>query len=557
VKFWRPVLVIFMWLAYTFGFSYIFKDLGEKTTLLAIIPVMFSASLWKRSGGIVAAIFAAFLSAGLLFYAYGESFVFLKMHTQDRLIDFGLYLMVGLLVGWVAFLNYELEKFKTKTKRAQYDPLTKLLNRSSFSSRLKDIITKSIAKKAKFGVLFVDLDKFKYVNDTYGHDVGDELLKQVANILRSSVRQGDVVGRLGGDEFLIAITDLKSPKAAELVADKIVRALNSPFKIMSKEINISGSVGISMFPDDGKNVEELIKSADASMYSVKNSGKNSYELKNHEIRAKEERKDRFEKLLRFGFDNNEIELYYQPQIQYSDKKLRGFEVLLRWKNAELGIVTPDEILPVANATGLLLPLDRWVLREASYQLASWFRKGYKPVKIAMNVSEIQFQHSDFVSNIASAIEDFDLNPDWLELEITETVLLRDLRKSKEVLTELSELGIGLVLDNFGNGFLPIEALQKMPLSILKIDRSLIKGIAPGQKDMEDKYKLVEVLGDLGHKFGKQIMISGIETKYQHNLAEKLGFEMGQGYLYSRPLDAKRAQAYLKPIKARAPQATTR
>jgi len=509
---------------------------------------MFSASLWKRSGGIVAAILGSILSTGLLFYAYGETFAFLKTNIQDSLIDFSLYLVVGLLVGWVAHLNYELKKFKTKTKKAQYDPLTKLLNRSSFSARLKTIISRSSDKNSKVGVLFVDLDKFKYVNDTYGHDVGDELLKQVANILRSSIRQGDVVGRLGGDEFLIAITDLKSPKAAELVANKIVKALNSPFKIMSKEVNISGSVGISMFPDDGDDVEELIKSADASMYSVKNSGKNSYELKNHEIRAKEERKGRFEKLLRFGFDNNEFELYYQPQIQYSDKKLRGFEVLLRWKNAELGVVRPDEILPVANATGLLLPLDRWVLREAAYQLASWFRKGYKPVKIAMNVSEIQFQHSDFVSNIASAIEDFDLNPDWLELEITETVLLRDLQKSKEVLTDLSELGIGLVLDNFGQGFLPIEALQKMPLSIFKIDRSLIKGISPEQNDLQDKYKLVEVLGDLGHKFGKQIMISGIETKYQHSLAEKLGFEMGQGYFYSKPISAKKAQAYLKPIK---------
>ncbi len=552
MKFWRPILVIFLWLAYVFGFSYLYSDLGAKTTLLAIIPVMFSASLWKRVGGVAAAIFGATLSVGLLFYADGESFNFLSTSLQDRLADLALYLTSGLLVGWVAHLNYELRKFKTKTKKAQYDPLTKLLNRASFSARLKSIINRSTQKNVKVGILFVDLDKFKYVNDTYGHDVGDGLLKQVANILRSSIRQGDVVGRLGGDEFLIAITDLKSPKAAELVADKIVKALNSPFKIMSKEVNISGSVGISIFPDDGNDVEELIKSADASMYSVKNSGKNSYELKNHEIRAKEERQSRFEKLLQYGFDNNEFELYYQPQIEFSNKHLRGFEVLLRWKNTELGVVTPDEILPAANAMGMLLSLDRWVLREASYQLASWFRKGYKPVKIAMNISEIQFQHSDFVKNIASAIEDFDLNPNWLELEITESVLLRDLDKSKEILLELSELGIGLVLDNFGQGFLPIEALQKMPLSILKIDRGLLKEILPDQTGY-DKRKLLEALGDLGHKFDKKIMISGVETKYQHSLAEKLGFEFGQGYLYSRPLEAKKAQAYLKPIKNQAGQ----
>jgi len=556
VKVWRIILVISMWIAYFWGFSSLFPDLGDRATLLAIIPVMFSASLWKRAGGIVAAVFASLLSIGLLFYAHDESFGFFNTGFHERIIDLGLYLMAGLLVGWVSHLNNELEKFKTKTKKAQYDPLTKLLNRASFSARLAEVINNSAQQNQKVGILFVDLDKFKYVNDTYGHDVGDELLKQVANILRLSVRQGDVVGRLGGDEFLIAITDLKSPKAAELVANKIVKALNVPFKIMSKEVKISGSVGISIFPDDGSGVEELIKSADASMYSVKNSGKNAYELKNQEIRAKEERKDKFEKLLQFGFDNNEFELYYQPQIRYSDKKLRGFEVLLRWKNSELGVVKPDEILPIANATGLLLPLDRWVLREASFQLASWFRKGYKPVKIAMNVSEIQFQHSEFVANIAAAIEDFDLNPDWLELEITESILLTDLAKSKEVLSELSELGIGLVLDNFGNGFLPIEALQKMPLSIFKIDRSLIKGIAPGQKDMEDRYKLVEVLGDLGHKFGKQIMISGIETKYQHHLAEKLGFELGQGYLYSRPLDVQRAQAYLKPAENKTSEAVS-
>lgn len=548
MKFWRPILVVFLWLAYALSFSYLYPDLGEMTTLLAIIPVMFSASLWKRQGGIAAAIFGAMLSGGLLFYAEGESFDFLKTSLQDRLVDLGLYLMSGLLVGWVAHLNYELRKFKTETKKAQYDPLTKLLNRASFSARLESIINKSAQRRLKVGILFVDLDKFKYVNDTYGHDVGDELLKQVAKILRSSIRQGDVIGRLGGDEFLIAITDLKSPKAAELVADKIVKALNTPFKIMSKDVNISGSVGISIFPDDGNDVEDLIKSADASMYSVKNSGKNSYELKTHIIREKEERQNRFEKLLQYGFDNNEFELYYQPQVQYGSNKLRGFEVLLRWKNTELGVVTPDEILPVANKVGLLLPLDRWVLREASYQLASWFRKGYKPVKIAMNISEIQFQHFDFVKNIASAIEDFDLNPDWVELEITETVLLRDLDKSKEVLTELSELGIGLVLDNFGRGFLPVEALQKMPLAILKIDRNLVERISPMEGNKDDGYKLVEALVDLGHKFDKKIMISGIETKYQHGIAERLKCEFGQGYLYSKPVEAKKAQAFLKPIK---------
>lgn len=541
MKFWRVAFVVLLWLGFLAGFSYAYLALGSTATLLAVIPVMFTASLWKRRGGVGAAIVASILSIGMLFYKNDESFRFLETSILSRIVDFSFYFLAGLSVGWVSHLNSELKKYKTKTKKAQYDPLTKLLNRSSFVSILKNIMSKAQLSNTKAAVLFVDLDKFKQVNDTYGHDVGDELLKQVANILRSSVRQGDHVGRLGGDEFLIAISDIKSTKVAEVVAEKIVKALNSPFMIMSKEINISGSVGIGIYPDDGVKPEELIKIADASMYTVKQSGKNNYSVKGEQLKADAEKRSRFERLLQYGFDNNEFELYYQPQIEYKNKTLRGFEVLMRWRNEELGIVKPDEILPVAKSLGLLLVLDRWVLREATYQLASWFRKGFKPVKIAINVSEIQFRNADFVKNIATAINDFDLNPEWLEFEVTEAALLDDLGFAIEVLNELSALGVGLVLDGLGGGYLPIKALQDMPISIYKTDRDLLKITSSDSKELV----LIEAMAYLSKKLGKKIMISGVETKYQHSLVEKLNCEYGQGFLYSRPLDAKKAQKYLK------------
>ena len=510
------------------------------------MPVAATAWVFGLGWGIAGAIFATALTTGQLFYVLDESGAAL-VSELPRHANTPLALLVGAgLAGWVSGLKRELRTYKRATSEAQYDALTGLLGRQSFIERLRLVLEKSRSKNVMAAVLFVDLDKFKFVNDTYGHDAGDELLRQVARILKETVRQEDVVARLGGDEFMLVLTDLKEPRAAAYVASKIVKALNSPFKILGKNVSIGASVGIAIYPDDGDSAEVLIKAADVAMYAVKAAGKNAYELQTSKTRALEVRRLEFEKYVQVGFDNREFELYYQPQVALEGRKLLSFEALLRWRSPVFGLVTPTEFLTVAEGVGLLADLDHWALREACRQLSQWHRAGFKPLKIALNVSAMQFSQPGFVEKVKKAVADNDINPAWLELELTEKLVAADHRQALKTLTALDKLGLKLTLDNFGSGYSAMHVLQRLPVTGLKVDKRFVRQLGPDVRTPEAK--IVEAVCALGKTLGKTMTAEGVETLRQHDVVKKLGFSRAQGYYYAKPLATRDAERLLKRLR---------
>src|SRR5690606_37458267 len=297
-------------------------------------------------------------------------------------------------------------------------------------------------------LLFVDLDRFKFVNDTYGHETGDKLLREVGRILRENVRGQDLVGRVGGDEFTVALMGVKEERAAASVARSLVRELNAPIRIDGRDVQVSASIGIALCPRDGTSADVLLKSADAAMYEVKEGGKNSYYFSTVEVRTRLSRRLELERQLRKALHENELEALFQPQVRLADNRLVGFEALLRWHSPELGIVSPAEFIPVAEEAGLISPIGHWLLRDVALQLRDWLRAGYTPVKLAVNVSTMQFHQKSFVDTVRGALDDSGIPPELIEIEVTESVLVRDYDLALRTLTRLERLGVPTALDDF-------------------------------------------------------------------------------------------------------------
>ena len=540
-----PVLTAVSWLAYLFMFPWLFQQLGTLATLCALAPVVLSAWLWKRQGGMIAAVVASALSLSHLFYAYGESASALFTDIYRRFFEACLYLIAAYLVGWVSHLRDQLGKYKRVSTEAQFDRLTGLLNRASFEQKITEAIQIGEQKETMLGVLFVDLDKFKHVNDSYGHDVGDELLKQIAKVLKSTVRQADVVARLGGDEFMLLLSELQSPGAAARIAAKIVKQVAEPMMILGKEVSVGASVGVSIFPQDGTTAQELIKRADTAMYSVKASGRNHFEVNNTLMRAEEKRQKQLEKQLQVGFDNREFELFYQPQFSLKEKKLVGFEVLLRWNSDSLGLVKPGEFLPLAESIGLLLPLDRWVLRETCHQLAQWRETNIKAPIMSVNISDVQFHQADFVEFVAKAMADHRINPALIELELSERVVSKDAEYAMHTARALMDLGVGIIIDNFGSGYASVAHLQRIPFTALKVDRSCLDRLSEDQS--EGALDLLEIMAFLGRKLNKRIMAEGVETAMQHDTLSRFNYDVVQGFYYDKPIHMAEAEGLLRSL----------
>ncbi len=542
---WLYALVIFSWLSYIIGFTPLYTQLGQNAAFLAIIPVVLTAWLGKRTGGIIAALAASLVTVGLLYYQLNESIALVLAKPEQRGLELLLYVLAGFMSGYLSLLHHQLRAYKHLSSEAQYDSLTGLLNRATFEARLNHLIAISRDQEQALGVLFVDLDKFKYVNDTFGHDVGDELLRQVARVLKANVRQGDIVARLGGDEFMLVLTALKSSRAVEPIAAKILKALNSPFKILGRDVQIGGSIGISFYPDDGTVASALIKAADTAMYAVKHSGKNNYQLKTEETRNEQQNRQQFEKQLQLSFDQQQFELFYQPQLDLSSNKLRALEVLLRWRHPEKGLLPASVFLATAEGAGLLQPLGNWAMREACHQLQSWCKNGYAPARIAVNISAAQFQHPEFVTAVTSALSDYDLQGKWLELEIPESVLLADPKLTVQLLSTLTALDVKLTLDNFGRQLSSLPMLTEWPLSALKIDKSYTKQLRFEPPVVPKKQLVVESIVQLATKLERQVILEGIETREQHAAAVALGIHAAQGYYYAKPVAAKDVTRFLK------------
>jgi diguanylate cyclase (GGDEF)-like protein len=541
-----------LWLAYGLSFTRVHGAIGGQGalhTLLTLFLVGTTAWLWGLWLGPF--IGAAAWIGHHAYHAYLIDGVWAlpPLLTSDLLFEQVTFVAFGAVFGYLPFLRQQLLAHREVSVQAQYDALTGLLNRTALERQLEGIVANAKESGSTFALLFVDLDRFKFVNDTFGHKVGDELLKEVASILRTSVRENDLVARLGGDEFIVALLGLNNPAVAETIARKLVKTLSTPLEIMGKVVSVSASIGIATYPKDGEDVESLTKNADSAMYQVKEAGKNSFNFSTSEMQMRQSRRLEIEQELRWALEQNQLQLLYQPQIALKTNTLVGFEALLRWHHPEMGQVSPEEFIPIAEDAGLILPIGQWLLREACHQAVSWNRLGLRPVRMAVNVSTLQFQQPDFLNMVGQALKDTGMPPEQLEIEITETVLMKEYDLARLSLKKLARVGINTALDDFGTGYSSLAYLQRLPISTLKIDRSFVSGLALSPSGyVGSTVPIVEAICALAIKLGKTVVAEGVETEAQKTFLTKIGCAHAQGYLFSKPVQPYEAEQMLASIK---------
>jgi len=413
---------------------------------------------------------------------------------------------------------------------AYYDVLTGLPNRKLFQDLLRKELAKARRNKRYLAVMFIDLDRFKVINDTLGHSIGDEILKVIAQRLRNAVRESDILCRFGGDEFIILIPEVTDVKSVAVIAGKIIKTLSAVFVLGSDEIYITASVGISVFPSNGLDMETLIRNADCAMYQAKKQGKNTYQFYNADINAGSLEKLSLETSLRKSVRQKEFLLYYQPQIDLNKGTIIGAEALLRWQNNN-GSVSTKQLISLAEETDLIIPLGEWILRTACEQKVMWQNKGVSPIRLSINVSMIQFRRKNFVRMLSKIIEETGVNPTNLELELTESIIMHDIDYTSSVLDELKSLGIGLSIDDFGTGYSSLNYLKHLPLDRLKIDQSFIGALTTSPND----YAICKAIIVMAHSLDLKVVAEGVENDRQLAFLHTLHCDEAQGYLFSKPL----------------------
>ena len=429
---------------------------------------------------------------------------------------------------------------------AHHDPLTQLPNRLLLFSRLTDLLVAPERGDALIAVLLIDLDHFKNVNDTLGHPVGDELLKLVAARLSQCLRHGDTVARLGGDEFAMILRNLLHRSDAGLVAEKIMRALAPPFLLHEQQIFVTASIGITLSPADGHDVNHLIKSADIAMYRAKARGKNSFAFYTDEMRQEILRHQELAQGLRYTLERGELSLNYQPLVDLRSGAVTGLEVLLRWNHPLMGVVSPTEFIPVAEETGMIVPIGSWVLRAACEQARAWSEAGLPPMVVSVNLSVRQLHSGKLLPAVRKALSDSKLDPSLLELELTESVVMDSPADAAERLAELKQLGIRLSLDDFGTGYSSLSNLSLFPFDRLKIDQSFVRALDnPNGRVQGDN--LVKTVISLGHTLGFRVLAEGVETEAQVRFLKLHGCDEMQGFLVSKPLTAEQIPSFLSHI----------
>ncbi|MDD4593286.1 MAG: EAL domain-containing protein [Parabacteroides sp.] len=420
----------------------------------------------------------------------------------------------------------------TIIEMAYHDSLTNLANRTLFIEHLNTLILKSEHSPGKFAVAFLDLDNFKRINDTLGHSIGNDLLIETAKRLTSVIRANDFLARLSGDEFSIILSDLDGTDEITQFIDKIMEQLTEPFLVKNKTIIMTVSIGISRYPKDSITVEELLKNSDTAMYKAKEMGKNTYRFFTESMRSELLRKTELERLLRKAMDNGELTLNYQPQFSVDTGKLRGLEALLRWNNSELGSVSPLEFIPVAEETGLIIPIGAWVLKTACMMCKNIITQYNTPIVISVNISAVQIKHPGFYEEVMECINSSGIDPANLDLEITESVFIGNDHNPYSVLWKLRKTGIGLAMDDFGTGYSSLRYLRVLPISLLKIDKSFVQ--ETGHSSETDS--LTEAIISMAQKLNIKTLAEGVETKEQLDYLTKSGCDYLQGYYLSLPLD---------------------
>jgi len=427
------------------------------------------------------------------------------------------------------------------THLAHHDFLTNLPNRVLLNDRIAQAIHIAKRNGTKLAVLFLDLDNFKHINDSLGHATGDLLLKSVTNRLVECVRDSDTVSRQGGDEFVILLTENKDENNATVTAENIIAAMASPHLLARRQFHITTSIGISIYPTDGLNAGALIKNADTAMYHAKDNGRNNYQFFRSHMNTRAVERQFIESSLRQAIEKSEFILYYQPKVSLRTGAITGSEALLRWVHPKWGMVQPERFLQIAEESGLIVKMGRWVLREACKQAKQWNDSGIEKYSIAVNISAIEFRHPGFFECVQTILDETGLDPHLLELEITESVLMRDVDSSTEILSNLKNLGVQLAVDDFGTGFSSLSYLQQFPIDVLKIDRSFVNEI----KSISDDGFIVSAVIGMGNSLKLRVVAEGIENEIQLAFLQVRDCEEGQGYLFSPPVPAMELWEMLK------------
>ena len=412
-----------------------------------------------------------------------------------------------------------------------YDRLTGLPNGGKFKEILEQVLVVARHQKELLAVAFLDLDRFKKVNDTLGHALGDQLLKEVSGRLVNCLRRQDTVARLGGDEFLLLLTGLKEKADVKTIAQKIMTCLQPTFTLEGLELQVTASLGLALYPDAGRDAETLVKNADIALNRAKELGRENFQFYSEEMSALTLRQLGLESQLRKGLDRSEFFIQYQPQFNVQTGALAGLEALVRWQHPERGVVSPAEFIPLAEESGLIIPLGKWVLRTVCQRVRNWLDDGYDMVPVAVNLSARQFQAEDMPDLVAGVLLETGLPPRYLELEITETVIMQDLEKTIDQLQRLMQLGVSIAVDDFGTGYSSLNYLKRFPIHVLKIDRSFVKDIG---LDGDDSAIVGAVIA-LAHNLKLEVVAEGVETEFQLDFLRERGCQKAQGFLLGYPL----------------------
>ena len=439
---------------------------------------------------------------------------------------------------------------------AYYDVVTGLPNRAQLNEQLMRRIKLAERHGEKFALLFLDLDHFKQVNDTLGHDAGDDLLKAVSTRLADATRDCDIVipgeqlyeddesvhtvARLGGDEFVILLGRINRAEDAARVAERISKSISEPYQITDTTVSVTTTIGISVYPTDGCDSEAMMKSADVAMYHAKEAGRNGYQFYSRDIQERALARLSMEIKLTEAIENEDMTIVYQPKICFSSGRVTSVEALVRWVHAEDGPISPAEFIPLAEETGLILPLGRWVLRAAAQQLQDWITAGMNPLIVSVNCSSVQFERSDIAEDIRDAIDRCGLESKFLEIEITEKTVIKDVDEGVEILRSLKQLGVQVAIDDFGTGFSSLSYLKRLPVDKLKIDNSFIKNLTTDRGDAA----IVNAIITLSRNLELQVAAEGVETSEQFELLKEMSCDEGQGYLFGKPMAANAFSQWL-------------
>ena len=428
---------------------------------------------------------------------------------------------------------------------AHYDSLTGLPNRILLADRMKIAIGNAARYSKRLALLFVDLDRFKLVNDSLGHEIGDKLLKVAAERMQSTIRHIDTISRLGGDEFIVLLSQIAAAEDAARVAEKLIAAVSQPYRIEEHELLLTASVGISIYPDSGTEANSLLRNADASMYSAKEAGRNRYRFYSEDLTSRVTERLSLERDLRRAIERDEIFVVYQPQIELATRRVIGAEALMRWRQPGRGLVLPASFIPVAEDSGLILPLGEHILRESCVQARQWCDRYGFDVGVAVNISAVQFRQKDFTEVVLRVVADTGISPRCLELEVTESVVMQGVESAAEKLRILGAHGIKIAIDDFGTGYSSLSYLRQFTVDRLKIDQSFIHDLP----DNADAEAIIRAIVAMGRSLGLHVIAEGVETEAQAQFLQSIECDESQGYLYAKPMMARDFEAWLTDWKS--------